>query len=412
MNWNFVSLDEAPLEILDGDRGKNYPNQNDFSDQGYCLFLSATNVTKNGFRFRSCQFITEQKDDLLRKGKLKRNDIVVTTRGTIGNVVHYNESVPFDNVRINSGMVVIRTDEEKLYAPFLYAYLRSSSFLKQVHQLRSGVAQPQLPIRDMKLIKIPLPGLDEQKRVAGYVEKYDSLIENNSRRIHLLEESTRLLYKEWFVRLRFPGHEHVKVTDGVPAGWEKLSIKDCCRKISYGYTASSSKEAVGPKLLRITDIVPSSINWGRIPYCAIEDKYIDKYKLHEGDIVVARTGATVGYAKRITSHKGDVIYASYLVRFIADLEVIDDVILGIFMESDEFKSFVKAHAGGAAQPNANAQILGSAKLLVPPKNIQTIFREYIYDILEQKRMLENKSSILAEARDILLPRLMNGDLVI
>jgi len=171
MKWTRLSLDEAPLEILDGDRGKNYPKQRDFFGQEYCLFLSASNVTKTGFEFheRQCQFITEQKDSSLRKGRLKRNDIVITSRGTIGNVAFYTEKIPFENVRINSGMVVIRVQNDKLYAPFLYAYFRSSSFNHQVVQLTSGVAQPQLPIRDMRLIKIPLPMFHEQKIIADFL---------------------------------------------------------------------------------------------------------------------------------------------------------------------------------------------------------------------------------------------------
>lgn len=90
-------------EIIDGDRGKNYPKAEEFSDEGYCLFLSAKNVTKDGFLFEQMQFISEEKDNLLRKGKLCRGDIVITTRGTIGNIAFYDDDIPYDNVRINSG---------------------------------------------------------------------------------------------------------------------------------------------------------------------------------------------------------------------------------------------------------------------------------------------------------------------
>ena len=98
-------------EIIDGDRGKNYPKAEEFSDEGYCLFLSAKNVTKDGFLFEQMQFISEEKDNLLRKGKLCRGDIVITTRGTIGNIAFYDDDIPYDNVRINSGMVIIRQKE-------------------------------------------------------------------------------------------------------------------------------------------------------------------------------------------------------------------------------------------------------------------------------------------------------------
>lgn len=114
MSWTVETLDEAPVKIIDGDRGKNYPTQNELLDEGYCLFLSATNVTKDGFAFDKCQFITEQKDHALRKGRVQRNDVILTTRGTLGNVAFYSEAVPFDHMRINSGMVTIQAEPDKI----------------------------------------------------------------------------------------------------------------------------------------------------------------------------------------------------------------------------------------------------------------------------------------------------------
>ena len=103
-------LSNLGIDIIDGDRGKNYPKSNEFLEkkEGYCLFLSAANVTKEGFNFSDNQFISKEKDELLRKGKLTRNDIVITTRGTVGNMAMYDSSVPFEHVRINSGMVILR----------------------------------------------------------------------------------------------------------------------------------------------------------------------------------------------------------------------------------------------------------------------------------------------------------------
>ena len=235
-----VDFEAAPFEIIDGDRGKNYPKQNEFSDSGHCLFLNAANVTRSGFEFSECQFITEQKDETLRKGKLQRDDIILTTRGTIGNAAHFHASVPYEHIRINSGMVILRCNVEKIAPTYLYHFLRSPSFHAQVNSLRSGVAQPQLPIRDMKRIKMPLPTLLTQRHLASILSAYDDLIENNRRRIQLLEQAARLLYKEWFVRLRFPGYEHVKVKDGVPEGWERKQLSELCTDI---------RESIDPKTL-------------------------------------------------------------------------------------------------------------------------------------------------------------------
>ena len=124
----FPSLKDAPLEIIDGDRGVNYPSQNEFSSSGHCLFLNAGNVTSIGFNFSDCAFITPEKDGLLRKGKLVRDDVVLTTRGTVGNVAYFDESVPFEHIRINSGMVILRAKPPDLDARFLTSLFALSYF--------------------------------------------------------------------------------------------------------------------------------------------------------------------------------------------------------------------------------------------------------------------------------------------
>lgn len=150
----FVS---APLEIIDGDRGKAYPASEELTASGHCLFLSAKNVTSRGFEFSVSQFISPERDRALSKGKLLRGDVVLTTRGTIGNSAHYSVRVPFDHVRINSGMLILRADRHELLPEFLYFYLRSPQFLSQLALARSGSAQPQLPVRTLNGMKILLP---------------------------------------------------------------------------------------------------------------------------------------------------------------------------------------------------------------------------------------------------------------
>ena len=143
---------------------------------------------------------------------------MMTTRGTLGNIAYFSNDVPFDNLRINSGMVIFRPNQEALRPEYLYYALRSPTTAQQINSLRSGAAQPQLPIRDIKKISIPLPDITIQDALVKQIISYDDLIANNKRRIELLEQSARLLFKEWFVHLRYPGHEHDKVVDGVPEG--------------------------------------------------------------------------------------------------------------------------------------------------------------------------------------------------
>jgi type I restriction enzyme S subunit len=135
--------------------------------------------------------------------------------------------------------------------------------------------------------------------------------------------------------------------------------------VQYGYTASARSDAVGPRFLRITDIVGPRIDWQSVPYCEIPKGDEAKYLLREGDIVIARTGATTGYAKRIGHFSHDSVFASYLVRFRVK-NSIDSRYVGLMVESDQYKRFIQTHMGGAAQPNANAQVLGSFPVPLPP----------------------------------------------
>ena len=101
--WQIVPLERAGVQVIDGDRGKSYPSAGDLLPDGHCLFLTAKNVTRRGFVFEDTQFITELKHSELNKGTLKRGDTVLTTRGTVGNIAHFSNDIPFENIRINSG---------------------------------------------------------------------------------------------------------------------------------------------------------------------------------------------------------------------------------------------------------------------------------------------------------------------
>ena len=174
--WVAASI-ETLCKIVDGDRGKEYPRKEDFLADGFCLFLNTKNVRPNGFRFDEKQFISQEKNDRLRQGKLERGDIVVTSRGTIGNVALYDETVFYDCVRINSGMFILREFGDVLDAKYFSWYLRSPAVAHQIENERSGTAQPQLPIRDFRTFIICFPCRPEQKRIVEEIERKLSVVD-------------------------------------------------------------------------------------------------------------------------------------------------------------------------------------------------------------------------------------------
>lgn len=186
-DWPMVEFEKAPLEIIDGDRGSNYPKKADFTSEGFCLFLNTSNVRPDGFLFEVVSFISKEKDAALRKGKLKREDVILTTRGTIGNTAYYDKSVPYDNVRINSGMLIFRPDSSSLDGRYLFNYFQSDNFKQQVSNVVSGAAQPQLPIRSINQILIPIPDIDTQRTIVAEIENERKLVDGNKELIPIFE---------------------------------------------------------------------------------------------------------------------------------------------------------------------------------------------------------------------------------
>ena len=163
--WEEKKLGDSNLvEIIDGDRGKNYPTEKDFLDHGFCLFMNTKNVRSDGFKFDSKMFISEAKDKAMGKGRLKRNDVVMTTRGTIGNLGLYNDKVEFNNIRINSGMLIFRPNLQQIAPEYLFEVFRSGIFKKQIKKHVTGAAQPQLPIKTLVNFTLPVPeSVNEQQ---------------------------------------------------------------------------------------------------------------------------------------------------------------------------------------------------------------------------------------------------------
>ena len=177
-------------EIIDGDRGKNYPKAEEFFDNEYCLFLNAKNVTNTGFSFDNCMFITKEKDEKLRNGKLQRGDVILTTRGTVGNLAFYTEDIPFENVRINSGMVILRMKKDIVNEIFFIEQFKMQ--LDNIkNKIANGSAQPQLPITKMNGIKVLTPPVELQNKFADFVKQIDKQkfeIQKSLEEMQLLQE--------------------------------------------------------------------------------------------------------------------------------------------------------------------------------------------------------------------------------
>ena len=405
--WHEVYLNECPIQIIDGDRGKNYPNGDDFSNDGYCLFLNAKNVTTLGFLFDQTIFITEQKDRLLRKGKLCRNDVVLTTRGTVGNVAYYSSSVPFDNVRINSGMVILRTDPSHIDSNFLYWLFRSPIIQEQISQIKTGSAQPQLPISTMKSLKFLLPPMNEQKTIAAALSALDDKIELNNRINKNLEAQAQAIFKSWFVDFEpFRDGEFVDSELGlIPKGWSVTSFLKYANLMGGGTPKTANLEYWNGDISFFT---PKDISDSY--YCVNTEKHLTvgglnscNSRLFDKDTVFVTARGTVGkialagVAMAMNQSCYAISSPKYSQYFIHQLTI-------CIVEK------LKHKASGAVFDALVTRDFESEQVIYPPISIADKFTSLVKPIYS--KMLNNveQNQILAAIRDTLLPKLMSGEI--
>lgn len=397
MKWEIAKIGDIS-EIIDGDRGKNYPKQNEFHDKGYCLFLNTGNVTRQGFDFNNNMFITEEKDNIMRKGKLKRGDIVFTSRGTIGNVAYYNDTIPFGNVRINSGMVILRTRQEKVEQRYLYQLLKSNYQRERMQSYITGSAQPQLPIKNFCQIELPLPPIQIQCRIADILSAYDDLIENNQKQIKLLEEAAMRLYKEWFVHLRFPDHETTKIVDGMPEGWNRKNLIDIAN-IIMGQSPKSEyyndKQRGLPFHQGVTNysyrFVIDEMYSTSFTRVAEAGSILFSVRAPVGRINITKNKIVIGRGLAAINHKDNL--QSYLFYMIKNRFYKDNLI-----------------GNGAIYASITKDDLYSQEFLIPAYNLANDFNTIVNQIDQRIANADRQIILLQQARDKLLPKLMSGEI--
>ena len=405
--WKKVKLGDV-CQIIDGDRGKNYPKNHEFFGSGDCLFLNTGNVTKEGFSFANNQFITKEKDELLRKGKIQRGDLILTTRGTVGNIAYYTNHIKYENVRINSGMVILRVNKENVDASFLYQLVRSKESRTYINSFCTGSAQPQLPIKNLSQICFEIPSLSTQHRIATILSRYDSLIENYQKQIKLLEEAAQRLYKEWFVDLHFPDHENTKIINGVPEGWEKRKIEELVN-IKSGYAFKSKDwQSKGHPVVKIKDINGTFVlsdSLDCVPITAA--KKANQFILRTGDLVIAMTGATIGKVGIVTE---DNIYTNQRVgKFFVKDRFILPFLYCYFKQKSTIDLVLKISSSSAAQPNISGSQLGSFVFMYN-KELLDKYCDKVQYLFQKIIMLQKQARLLTEARDRLLQKLMSGEI--
>lgn len=422
---DLIKLGETDIELIDGDRGDNYPSKNDFFEKEFCLFLDANNISNNGFDFSSTHFITKEKDEKLKKGKLQKNDIVMMTRGSVGNVGLYDESVPFNNIRINSGMLIIRCHND--YNPlFLYYMLKSEFIRKQIADIMSGSVQKQLPVSALRhLLLFPQ---NEKSEIMETLSITDKKIKNNNVINAELEEMAKTIYDYWFLQFEFPNEEgkpykssggkmvwNEEVKREIPDGWKVKKIGETfssSRGISYNSKNLGEK---GVPMINLASFKPGGgykiEGIKRFSGDYDEDKSLKAY-----DLVMCNTQQTaIDYSKDIIGNaflipdifESDIVSSHHVTTIKVKNENIKYYLCSLF-NTKHFHRYIAGFTNGTNILGLLFNGVENYKSEIPDERTLERYSILCRDIEKRKSQIIKENQELTSLRDFLLPLLMNG----
>jgi type I restriction enzyme, S subunit len=380
MSWPIVPISEVCLYAVD------CPNRTapvvDY-ETPYKM-LRTTNVRGGFVDTNNLRCVTEETYiKWTRRLKPIIGDVILTREAPLGDVGRITTE---ENLFLGQRLFHYRADPKKLDARFLAYVLQSRQVQGWISGVGFGATVKHAKVADFLKIPIPLPPIAIQEKIGLTLASYDDLIENNRRRIALLEEAARLLFREWFVYLRFPGHEHSNIADGVPEGWRRDALANF---------------AVVRKGRNITK---ETVNPGTVPVVAggLSPAYFHDTSNAEGPVVtVSASGANSGY---VNIYHSD-IWASDCSYFsVSDNPQIFFLYCLLRAQQAEITTMQK----GAAQPHVYPKDLERLTVLWPNEVLRSEFTQIVGRHFEQIRKLRDQISALARARDLLLPRLMDG----
>ena len=339
----------------------------------------------------------------------QEDDLIFAREATAGNVALIQKD---EKVCLGQRTVLIRPNKKYVNPAFLTYFLLAPKQQYNLLSTANGATVAHVNMPTIRNLKLELPDIHIQHRIATFLSRYDSLIENYQKQIKLLEEAAQRLYKEWFVDLRFPGHENTKIVDGVPEGWEKKAIADVCTNISSGSTPSRNNKSYWEN---------GTIKWVKTKelldgWILDTEEYISQegYNNSSTKMFPKNTILMAIYASPTLGRLGilstECCCNQAALGLIADEEIISWQWL--FWKLFELRDEFNAIARGAGQQNISGIVVKNKEIIIPNKNIIDDFTSIVSSMFEQQKSLTSQIRLLTEARDRLLPKLMSGEIAV
>ncbi|MBF0239887.1 MAG: restriction endonuclease subunit S [SAR324 cluster bacterium] len=350
---------------------------------------------------------------------VKNGDVLTSLTGShitqpnsvVGRVAQYKHK---QNSLLNQRVGKIRVTNGRLCdLNFLFYYLSTKFVRQEIAQLAHGAAnQANVSPKDIVKIKVPLPPLPIQKKIAAILSAYDELIENNNRRIAILEKMAEEIYREWFVRLRFPGYQNTEFEKGIPKGWDLKELGSLCKKVTDGSHSSPEYFEGGMYMASVKDM--TAYGFEKDTMKTISEPDYEKLvksdcKPFDNDILIAKDGS---YLKHVFVWKDN--YEVVILSSIAILRPNLDKILPYFFASllkqPSTKSMMSGFVSGSALPRIILNDFKKMNLLVPAYELIKSFENKVTPMFNQIRTLLNINENLTNTKNQLLPRLISGKL--
>ncbi|RJQ50429.1 MAG: hypothetical protein C4538_00075 [Nitrospiraceae bacterium] len=396
--WKWVKLGEVAdgekFSIRMGPFGSQL-KKHELVNEGIKV-LWIENIVDNEFKWLDNKSITEGKFKQLEGFKVKPNDILTTTMGTIARTCVVPSNI--GKAIISSHLLKISPDLSRINPTFVAKYMSSGFALRYFDKKAHGIVMKGLNTSIIKNLPIPLPPLSTQHKIVEILEEADNLRKLRRQ----ADEKMKDLIPSLFVRMFGDPATN-------PKGWEMISLGDVCNKPEYGVTATATNSFIGPKFLRITDIQNGNVDWNKVPYCECSDIDRNKSRLSIRDIVVARIGSTTGKAYLVRDCP-DAVFASYLIRLRTNDSLLPEFLFA-FMDTKSYWTQINSVKGTRLKQGINIPVLINLKFPLPPLPLQQEFAKLVEGIeAEKARQAEGKKK-LDELFNSLMQRAFTGELV-
>ena len=398
--WKKVKLDE--MGTISRGRSKHRPRNDPSLFDGKYPFIQTADV-KNANLYISEYSQTYNEKGLSQSKLWQPGTLCITIAANIADTGILSIPACFpDSVM---GFIPYKEVSDVRYVKYCFDILQ-----RECKAISVGAAQDNLSWDKLSRIQFPCPPLETQRKIAGILSAYDELIENNRKQIKLLEEAAQKLYKEWFVKLNFPGHENVKIVDGVPEGWKKVRAEDYF-EVTIGKTPPRnetkwfSKGSIGKKWISIADMGNSGVfifqTSENLTNEAIESKNV---KIIPANTVLLSFKLTVG---RVSITTEEMTTNEAIAHFVTDNKFIREYIY-LYLKNFHYDSLGSTSAISTA---INSRIVKAMPIIIPPESLLENFSKLAARYFDKIKSLQNQIQLLQSARDKLLPKLMNGEII-